>query len=71
MTTKGRSKEPAYLIPPQSITKANWKILTKGGFLKKSRDLQRRVQEVLLVDRSHELTFGRGAQPGASARSVV
>ena len=34
--TKGRSLEPAYLIPPQSITKANWKILTAGGFLKKS-----------------------------------
>jgi D-xylose transport system substrate-binding protein len=36
VTTKGRSKEPAYLIPPQSITKANWKILTAGGFLKRS-----------------------------------
>jgi D-xylose transport system substrate-binding protein len=34
VTTKGRSKEPAYLIPPQSITKANWKILVTGGFLK-------------------------------------
>jgi D-xylose transport system substrate-binding protein len=36
VTTKGRSKEPAYLIKPQSITKANWKILTAGGFLKRS-----------------------------------
>ncbi len=36
VTTKGRSKEPAYLIPPQSITKANWQILVQGGFLKKS-----------------------------------
>jgi D-xylose transport system substrate-binding protein len=36
VTTKGRSKEPAYLIPPQSITKANWKLLVTGGFLKKS-----------------------------------
>src|SRR4051794_30920389 len=36
VTTKGRSKEPAYLIAPQSITKANWKLLTTGGFLKKS-----------------------------------
>jgi D-xylose transport system substrate-binding protein len=35
VTTKGRSKEPAYLIPPQSITKANWKLLITGGFLKK------------------------------------
>jgi D-xylose transport system substrate-binding protein len=36
VTTKGRSKEPAYLIPPQSITKANWKILVTGGFLKRA-----------------------------------
>lgn len=34
--TKGRGPEPAYLIAPQAITKANWKILTSGGFLKKS-----------------------------------
>jgi D-xylose transport system substrate-binding protein len=34
--TKGRSAEPAYLIPPQSITKANWKLLVTGGFLKRS-----------------------------------
>ena len=36
VTTKGRSKEPAYLIAPQSITKANWKLLVSGGFLKKA-----------------------------------
>jgi D-xylose transport system substrate-binding protein len=36
VTTKGRSKEPAYLIPPQSITKANWKLLVQGGFLKRT-----------------------------------
>jgi len=36
VATKGRSKEPAYLIPPQSITKANWKLLVTGGFLKRS-----------------------------------
>jgi D-xylose transport system substrate-binding protein len=36
VNTKGRSKEPAYLIPPQSITKANWTLLVKGGFLKKA-----------------------------------
>jgi D-xylose transport system substrate-binding protein len=36
VTTKGRSKEPAFLIAPQSITKANWKILVTGGFLKRS-----------------------------------
>jgi D-xylose transport system substrate-binding protein len=33
--TKGRSLEPAYLIAPQSITKANYKILFTSGFLKK------------------------------------
>jgi D-xylose transport system substrate-binding protein len=36
VTTKGRSKEPAYLITPQSITKSNWKLLVTGGFLKKA-----------------------------------
>jgi D-xylose transport system substrate-binding protein len=35
VTTKGRPKEPAYLIPPQSITKANYTLLFAGGFLKK------------------------------------
>jgi D-xylose transport system substrate-binding protein len=34
--TKGRGPEPAYLIPPQTITKANWQILTRSGFLKRS-----------------------------------
>ena len=34
--TKGRSLEPAYLIPPQSITKANYKLLFTSGFLKRS-----------------------------------
>ena len=34
--TKGRGLEPAYLIPPQTINKSNWQILTKSGFLKKS-----------------------------------
>jgi D-xylose transport system substrate-binding protein len=34
--TKGRSVEPAYLIPPLSITKANWKLLVTGGFLKRA-----------------------------------
>jgi D-xylose transport system substrate-binding protein len=33
--TKGRGIEKAYLIPPQAITKANWKVLTTSGFLKK------------------------------------
>ena len=33
--TKGRSIEPAILIPPTSITKANYKILFSSGFLKK------------------------------------
>ena len=28
--TKGRSLEPAYLITPQTITKANWRLLTAG-----------------------------------------
>jgi D-xylose transport system substrate-binding protein len=35
VTTKGRSKEPAYLIAPQSITKANYTLLFTSGFLKK------------------------------------
>jgi D-xylose transport system substrate-binding protein len=34
--TKGRGVEPAYLIAPQSITKANYKLLFTSGFLKKS-----------------------------------
>jgi D-xylose transport system substrate-binding protein len=33
--TKGRSLEPAYLIAPQAITKANWKVLVTSGFLKR------------------------------------
>jgi D-xylose transport system substrate-binding protein len=33
--TKGRSLEAAYLITPQSITKANYKVLFTSGFLKK------------------------------------
>jgi len=33
--TKGRATEPAYLIAPQSITKANYKLLFSSGFLKK------------------------------------
>jgi D-xylose transport system substrate-binding protein len=38
VTTKGRAKEPAYLIPPQSITKANWRLLITGAvpYLKKA-----------------------------------
>jgi len=35
VTTKGRSAEPAYLIAPQSITKANYTLLFTSGFLKK------------------------------------
>jgi D-xylose transport system substrate-binding protein len=35
VVTKGRSKEPAYLIAPQSITKANYTLLFTSGFLKK------------------------------------
>ena len=34
--TKGRSKEPAYLISPETITKANYTKLFTSGFLKKS-----------------------------------
>ena len=34
--TKGRSTEPAYLIAPESITKANYTMLFTSGFLKKS-----------------------------------
>jgi len=36
VVTKGRSKEPAYLIAPQSITKANYKSLFTSGFMKRS-----------------------------------
>ncbi len=36
VATKGRSKEPAYLIKPQAITKANWKVLITSGWFKKS-----------------------------------
>jgi D-xylose transport system substrate-binding protein len=34
--TKGRSTEKAFLIAPQTITKANYKLLFTSGFLKKS-----------------------------------
>jgi D-xylose transport system substrate-binding protein len=34
--TKGRGPEPAFLIAPQTITRANWRILTRSGFLKRS-----------------------------------
>ena len=33
---KGRAKEAAYLIPPQPITKANWKQLITSGWFKRS-----------------------------------
>ena len=38
ITTKGRAKEPAYLISPSSITKANWRLLVTGAipYLKKA-----------------------------------
>jgi D-xylose transport system substrate-binding protein len=36
ITTKGRPKEPAYLIPPKAITKANWKQLITSGWFKRS-----------------------------------
>ena len=32
----GSKREPAFIIPPVSITKANWRQLYTGGFLKKS-----------------------------------
>jgi D-xylose transport system substrate-binding protein len=35
--TKGRSKEPAFLIAPQPVTKANWKTLITSGWFKKSQ----------------------------------
>jgi len=37
ITTKGRAKEPAYLISPSAITKANWRLLVTGRipYLKK------------------------------------
>jgi D-xylose transport system substrate-binding protein len=36
VNTKGRAKEAAYLIAPESITKANYKKLFSAGFLKRS-----------------------------------
>jgi D-xylose transport system substrate-binding protein len=36
VTTKGRSKEPAYLIKPIMITKANWRQLITSGWFKRS-----------------------------------
>jgi len=36
VTTKGRSKEAAYLIKPVPLTKANWKQLYTSGYTKKS-----------------------------------
>jgi D-xylose transport system substrate-binding protein len=36
VTTKGRSKELAYLIAPQPLTKANWKKLITSGYVKRS-----------------------------------
>jgi D-xylose transport system substrate-binding protein len=38
ITTKGRAKEPAYLISPSSITKANWRLLITGAipYIKKA-----------------------------------
>jgi ABC-type xylose transport system substrate-binding protein len=32
----GSKREAAYIIPPVSITKANWKVLYTSGFMKKS-----------------------------------
>jgi D-xylose transport system substrate-binding protein len=34
--TKGRGLEPAYLIPPVQITKANWRQLITSGFYRRS-----------------------------------
>jgi D-xylose transport system substrate-binding protein len=36
VTTKGRSKEAAYLIKPTAVTKANWRQLITSGWFKKS-----------------------------------
>jgi len=35
VTTKGRSKELAYLIAPQPLTKANWKKLITSGYVQR------------------------------------
>jgi D-xylose transport system substrate-binding protein len=35
--TKGRGLEPAYLISPQQITKANWRQLITSGYYKRSQ----------------------------------
>ena len=43
----GKLKEPAYIIPPTMVTKANWRKLYTSGFLKKSEICNGIVQEVL------------------------
>ena len=48
----GSKRLPAYIIPPVSITKANYKQLF-NGYLKKSEGLRRRVQEVLQVGKRY------------------
>ena len=64
--TKGRATEPAYLIPPQSITKANYKLLFTSRLPEEGRRLQRRVHEVLQVDAA--VTTAEAALAGASVR---
>ena len=44
----GTKKEPAFIIQPVSVTKANWRKLYTSGFLKKSDICNGVVQAVLL-----------------------
>ena len=61
--------EPAYLIPPQSITKANYKLLFTSGFLKKERRLQRRRTRSTASSTPNDRR--RRPAAGASVRPVV
>ncbi len=51
VTTKGRSKEPAYLIAPQAITKQELEDPRDRRLPEEERHLRRHVREVLQVDR--------------------
>ena len=53
----GSKRLPAFIIAPQTITKANYKLLFTQGYLKTSKSVRRRLREVLQVD--DEMRWGR------------
>ena len=69
----GKAKEPAYIIPPVALTKANWRKLYTSGFLKKSDICNGVVQEVLLVAPVTQRSGrpARGAPTVLGTRTVV